>query len=556
MSDANKFWIYDITQLFRSFDLIPQKDDTLSVKLNTIMRLTLVACTIISTSKPMLAFAVLLIVAAITTSVHAQATQPTTEGFEETHDQRLVQEFMKEYTSVNQGTQHIPWSGRNEDLFKEGFPITQKRFCNDAVPWEFGPSFVSPNQMLHGGPNPKTKIPPLVAAPSHDLSAWKDNDFVIHSAINARSNFDVSRSGYDFGVLPTKCNDCLLAPCRCGPPKKEPVIEHFRNGMERPNLRNPETRPIRPDGMQRPIRPDGMQRPRPGVLRRKRWNIPGVDDEDLVADLIDENNVNDPAWRDYIRNVYLSRRAERQAEDDAAGLTNREYNAFPGPSAPPQEEKPKIRPCFETARRDNLLTQTLQPGVFQKSHVAEPIQSNIGISFTQGFVPTGVQETDSDIKFTQYNPSRVLETPTIKQEIIPQTVDNVYDPRFTGYGTSYRSYVDKMGRPQFFYDDINSVTMPNYITRSKVDVFPWAGTYGPDTLAPPSMVANPNADDTNDMNAATTEYRQLANNAFTDSTIQFRTEMQERLMRKRNAELWQQRAFPISTMNKTSYLAR
>jgi hypothetical protein len=80
--------------------------------------------------------------------------------------------------------------------------------------------------------------------------------------------------------------------------------------------------------------------------------------------------------------------------------------------------------------------------------------------------------------------------------------------------------------------------MPNFITRNNVDVFPWAPTYGPD------------------VEKDSDEYRQLANNAFTDSTILFRTELQERLMRKRNAEMWQRRAFPISTMNKTSYLAR
>ena len=191
---------------------------------------------------------------------------------------------------------------------------------------------------------------------------------------------------------------------------------------------------------------------------------------------------------------------------------------------------------FESPRTDNIITQTLQPGVYQKSHVAEPIQSNIGISYTQEFVPTEIDSTSNRIKYTQQNPNNLIITPTLREEVIDQSIENIYDPRFNGYGTSYRSYVDKLtGRPQFYYDDIDSITMPNYITRSNVDTFPWANTYGPDKIM--------NSDTNN-------EYRQLANNAFHDSAIQFRTELQERLMRKRNAELWQRRVAPITTMKK------
>ncbi|MEX0598055.1 MAG: hypothetical protein WD512_16320, partial [Candidatus Paceibacterota bacterium] len=103
-------------------------------------------------------------------------------------------------------------------------------------------------------------------------------------------------------------------------------------------------------------------------------------------------------------------------------------------------------------------------------------------------------------------------------------------------GTSYRGYTDTVtGQPKFFYKDVESVTQPNFITRHNLDVFPWATTYGPD-------VPVPHLD----------EYKQLANNSFADSTILFRTEMMERLMRKKNSENWQRRLMPISTMNQLS----
>ena len=70
------------------------------------------------------------------------------------------------------------------------------------------------------------------------------------------------------------------------------------------------------------------------------------------------------------------------------------------------------------------------------------------------------------------------------EEIKPQKEltakeDNVYDPRLTGYGTSYRSYTDdNLGQTRFYYDDIDAVRMPNYIVKSNIDREPFADHYG------------------------------------------------------------------------------
>jgi hypothetical protein len=466
----SEFWLYDTSQLFNSFEIIPRKEDSLEQKLNTITRLSLLVCLVISAYNPIVGISTFLIIIAILTSVDAKAN--TVEGFEETP----VLQFMREYNN----TAHPP-------TLKYGFPTTQTRFCNDEIPLMLE-NAVFPNETLRGPQIPKTTIPPIVATPSHDMS-WKANDFVTHSAINARTNYDSDRSGYQCGFLPTRCKECVYSPCQC---LKGDLGEDLGE-----DLREDFTDPVVPG---RPYQP--IETPRPPIVRP-------------------------PRDKDRLRDLYHYRRDD---DDDDVVISE------PAPSK--NDGKIKIKPCFESPRRDNLLTQTLQPGVFQKSHVGEPIQSNIGISFTQNFTPTGIEQTRDKIKFTQFTPESVVTTPTIKEIQIDQSVHNVYDPRFTGYGTFDRSYVDRMGRPQYFYDDVNSITMPNFITRNNVDVFPWAPTYGPD------------------VEKDSDEYRQLANNAFTDSTILFRTELQERLMRKRNAEMWQRRAFPISTMNKTSYLAR
>jgi len=563
-SEGEKFWMYDVTQLFRSFELLPSPEDTLSVKLNTITRLALIICIVIAAYKPILAFSTMLLVMVVTMSVYSGAVaDPTIEGFEEPYGDLSTSRFMNDsaaaagYGSTNQLYEFMKEynSTRFPDLNKVGFASTQKRFCNDAVPLEYGPDHVSPNQELVGGPNPKTKIPPLVVAPSHDLDSWRNNDFAVHSNINLETNFDAERSGYNCGILPTKCEECLYIPCQC---KKNPpssymqapkfldesvvngtpeIIEGFNGHVGARGLRRPGFGPH--DGSFGGKRVGGYGRSGRGGRREDRGEADIVTNnprsrQKIIRELVKEmggNGKHNKFIRKYIRDVFLSRRLgdveDMEIDEVIEDLT-----------VPPQkgDDEVEIAPCFESPRRDNIITQTLQPGVFQKSHIGEPIQSNIGISYTQEWGPTEVQEEDGMIKYTMRDPKSVIMTPSVREEPIEQNNANVYDPRFTGYGTSYRSYVDKLtGRPKFFYDDIDAVTMPNYITRSKVDVFPWAEKYGPDKMMDESEYS---------------EYRQLANNAFTDSALTFRTELQERLMRKRNAELWQRRVAPISTMGR------
>jgi hypothetical protein len=500
MASKEKFWMYDVTQLFRSYELLPSQEDSLSAKLNTITRLALIVCIVIAAYKPVLAFSTLLLVMVITMSVYSGAVaDPTIEGFEQgpfsdESGSNQMYEFMREYNSTYNS---------HPDFNKVGFPPTQKRFCNDAVSLAYGTNHVSANQQLAGGANPKTRVPPLVAAPSHDLDSWRNNDFVVHSQINKETNFDAEKSGYNCGILPTRCEDCVVPD---QPEVKVTLNEVTLNGSVVECFRDDFNFST---GGRRGL--DSEQRRQ--IIR------------DLINDLRDnEPKKHKPYIRRHVRGVFLDR--------NLGAVNDVEIDEIIEEVAGKSDDNV----CFESPRRDNILTQTLQPGVFQKSHIGEPIQSNIGISYTQAWGPTEVQETNDMIKYTMRDPKNTTITPQIKEKVIGQDHANVYDPRFTGYGTSYRSYTDQLtGRPKFFYDDVDAITMPNYVTRSKVDVFPWANTYGPDKMMSQCEGA---------------EYRQLANNAFADSTLTFRTELQERLMRKRNAELWQRRAAPISTMGR------
>ena len=126
-----------------------------------------------------------------------------------------------------------------------------------------------------------------------------------------------------------------------------------------------------------------------------------------------------------------------------------------------------------------------------------------------------------------------------------QTANNstVTDPRFTGYGASDRHYTCPVtGMTKFFYKDVDAIRMPGYFSRSKIDANSWAQGYGP---VPQGMEHG---------DPQTANIRVMANNAFRDATLAFRTDMMQSLMRKRNAEMYQQKMMPIQTHGYGSHM--
>ena len=75
--------------------------------------------------------------------------------------------------------------------------------------------------------------------------------------------------------------------------------------------------------------------------------------------------------------------------------------------------------------------------------------------------------------------------------------------------------------------------MPNYITRNKIDFLPYADTYGP-------QKNESGLDYTN-------KIKQMAQDSWTENSLNFRTGLQQSLLRKRNSELWQTRYMPLSS---------
>jgi len=411
-------------------------------------------------------------------------------------------------------------------------------FCNDCVALEFNDfKYISPNKQLAGPANPKTLIPPVVAPPIADLSYWKTNNLITHSHINAQREQPL----YESGFIVTSCcdkKDCYLTD-NCCYTKDTPIAVPYEKK---------ESVTITPDSEKETFtlpyeknKPPIKENLRQDRLKQIQINLKDSEPKSLQYSRdVDVTKGQDGIQIQAQRSISTlpRKRVEKCCIPQDINITcgyNKE-NPFlydvPTNYAISNCEKSESLKCYNK----NLFTQTIQPGIYTRSEVNETPNSNIGISFAQPFEPVSVSKDCDGILFTQHDPNLIANViePSVDYCDEP-TIYNVYDPRCSGYGTSYRAYNnDLLGQTRFMYDDVDAIRNPNYLTRSHVDHLPFADKYGP--MQPCGM----------DGNIYTGRMREMVNQVFTDSTNQFRAELQERLMRKANNIAWQQRKAPIS----------
>jgi hypothetical protein len=111
------------------------------------------------------------------------------------------------------------------------------------------------------------------------------------------------------------------------------------------------------------------------------------------------------------------------------------------------------------------------------------------------------------------------------------SVDSVYDPRTFGFGDERRYRLDPInGNPDWNYDDIDAARIPQYITRSDVDMVIDTNGYASPSLGLGQVQKHMDA-------------------SFIDQTNQSRTEYMEGYMRKyREQREWQYRDMPVNRM--------
>lgn len=373
--------------------------------------------------------------------------------------------------------------------------VNYNPFAYDTIDLQVNdPMYTSNNYKIVGSANPKTFIPPVITPPIADFSYWKSNNLYKPSIINDNKNIDVYLSGYDVS------NFCGDNTC----PTQKNVSKYTKFKQEQKHEFNDQ--------------------------HNNKYH--------------DKYNNHQKNTHKHLKEDFsIDEFGKKINKNNNTGYVNKECgydkDQFIKSSLPVNMTVGKCQTDPNmTVYNKNLFTQIVQPGVYTVNEVNEPINSNIGISYNQQFEPLTVDENEFGTTFVEHDDLTYDDENILKYNendvIEPMTQANVYDPRFTGYGTSYRAYTDEnIGQTRYYYDDVDSVRMPNYLVRSKIDSFGFADKYG-------SM-------DNQQGNVNNSNIRAMANQQFLDDALQFRTGMQERLMRKRNSEGWQQRMKPIST---------
>lgn len=516
----NKFWLENPFNLFNNMEkIVPLKSMCLSDQMNSLTRLTIFIALILFLVKPK--SSIIFLIVSLLFIIIVYYIQ-----------KRDMEKYIEEYTNVsNRNTRQSQKffasdKGVRYSRQDNGTVIDRRQaltWCNDEVTVAPNdPNYISINQALAGPPNPKTLIAPVVAPPIADLDSWRANNLVNHSHINTENQTDLYLSGYQVSNCCDRINVCMKPVDHLD----GDVVENYSAGTVYEGITQtdkPVANICKPEKFKPIVSP-----------------VPSSMYHFLKGKVVDENYVEEYQHLNTKDTYHLSKNDIIRPNESGWVNTMCGYN----PDQLHEANLPTnlmVGNCDKTHQmkqiNKNIFMQNIQPDIYQESEIIEPINSNIGISFTQQFQPTTCSDKDNKgLTFTEHDP-RIYKPPEKPIELPNNITEaNVYDPRFSGYGTSYRAYNDtNIGQTRFYYDDINSVRMPNYISRSNIDFAKYADKYGP-------------LENHNRMgNQFNSQIRELAQNTFLESSLQQRTELQQRLMRKRNNELWQLRKKPIMT---------
>jgi len=398
-------------------------------------------------------------------------------------------------------------------------------FCNDQVPFQMNqPYYKSVNFALSKGQNPQTKVPPPIIPPIMS-DHWKANDLVVRSGINSTTQKESYLSGY--------------AVSNCCSMNNKTIIPESQEDYITP--KPAEAMPFMNTSFRPQYVEEGYTTPKPAQAMpfmntsfRPQYVEEGYRDENKEDYITPKPAQAMPFMNTSFRPQYVQEGYEEgydgayyQTPERARVSSSCGYNV----PIPEQNNYDKEANLYVK----NLTTQNVQPDTYSYSEVMEPINANIGISFQPQFPPLSCHRNDDGVLYTE---SMNYPTPKPSNEGYTITTDpaDVYDPRFSGYGTSYRSYTDEnLGQTRYAYDDVDAIRRPNYITRSKIDFLPYADSYGP--MKPNAEFGNP----------LTHDIRGLVQDSWMRNSLQFRNELSERLMRKINNEHWQRRVAPKYT---------
>lgn len=554
MSSESNFWLLNIKTLFNSIQVVPTNLMPIGEQLNSVTRLILIIFLIMilfnythSIHFVLISISIIILIYYIKSvkmkKVQIRENFGASPGIASGNPQTYKDNKPLNFNTLSNEKIVL----QNGVPYRKSYIQTPENlaFCNDGVSIDSPNNIaVSMNQNLAGKAGQLTRISPIVVPPTHELSYWRDNNLIVHSAVNKTG---IEENMYLSGYAESECCGYLNQGSELIPKcDNKESYKYSSGGIVAPvpteDVSFVPTLPVY-RGQENYTRRVGIAAPVPTedvsfvpTLPQERISLPNNSRVPTKEKYCGYFNAGEEvvANRPYIENYTNIRNNQPGWLNTECGYDPDQLLQAGIPSNLPAgncEKNPNMKQYNE-----NLFTSTITPGVYTRTEVNEPINSNIGISFQQQFEPTTSYRDENGLHYIQHDPR--LYTPPMKEHENPAnekaTYDNVYDPRFYGYGTSYRSYIEPTtGQPRFMYDDINAIRHPNYITRSKIDFLPYADTYG--TLPEGGEYGN----------VHNPHIKELVQDSWMRNSLQFRDDLTERQMRKINANMWQRRQAPF-----------
>lgn len=487
MDRKETFWLENPMSLFSEFRVIPHEGLSTASQMNSLSRLVIIVSLVLYLIgyKESILFLLIALMLIIILYYLEKGKMQTTENFIHVNKNKtfLTSKEVEKLAIEKQRASNA--ASQNSRLF-----------ADSEIELHFDDRFSSKNHALVGKPNPKTLIQPIIPNRSHDWQVWRNNDFNNFSKqINNRTRQFISENGY------------LETTPECG--GNQTCINMEYGGPEEYIPRPP---------MKSAVKEGYKQFEKRNIENFANYEVRQPEEDSRYIDFNEGNRTNIISGD---INTMCGYRPE-----------NAKYNL---PVNYPSSVMQRTPEMSEYNR--NIFTQHAGEDIFQHTQINEPDNWNIGISFNQQFPPTTMKLDKNGYQFQEHDPRtfKIPQGEIIDPFALEPRPDDVYDPRQTGYGPNYRTYIHEMtGQPRFFYDDINAVRRSNYITRNKIDHIPGINQTG---------VMRPNAD----LFEESARVRKIANDNFTDSMITQRVELQQRLLRKRNSDWWQRKVAPIYT---------
>ena len=415
---------------------------------------------------------------------------------------------------------------KNSNSYYNTINLDTKVFNNE--------NYISANQLLAGNAIPKTQIPTIVVPPMADMDNFKPNDLVRHSHVNKHTNYDLGRSGYiqdddcnqKFKQLENKHNLTSGINDIINSRSLVSANQQIEGESKKINANNPDIiktekiDKLENDAFNNRIFVDENNMASDDGGKRENFSL--IDDASLIINGKQTLQVDVEPHDNYVN--------KSMGYDPKNLNSNIPVNLTVGEA--------EYKPQFKDYNKE-IHSTILQPGVVVNSQVIEPIISNVGISYPQQLEPytKKVCEKSGDTVYTLHDPA-LFQPSQFENEVNEQfsmgvNTSEVFDPRFNSYGTSYRSYIDKMtGQPRFYYDDVDAIRRPNYVTRNDIDTFEFGTSYGP--MTEKEFAGNSGL-----------EVRDKAQNEFVNNSIDFRNSLQQSMMRKTINREWQLKKAPI-----------